>query len=204
MSSYQVAAYGRWQGETAYVNASLGSGRHRTESPRDIALLSERAQATYDADSLYLSFETGRPLADGRAVLTPYFGLEAGAVDRESFTEKGSSAALQLKGQRDESLRTRLGLRYQWEGTRFKPTVDLAWVHEFGDQRSSLDAAFASAPAATPFATEGPLLDRDRLAVGIGFTAFAGKNARLDLGYYGEFASSDRNQYVAAALRWVW
>jgi len=38
VKSYQLAAYGRWQGEAAYVNFSLGFGRHRTESRRDIAI----------------------------------------------------------------------------------------------------------------------------------------------------------------------
>jgi autotransporter-associated beta strand protein len=208
VTSYQLAAYGRWQGEAAYLNSSLSFGRHRTESRRDIVVMSERAEAAYDADSLSLSLETGRPLFYGPAVLTPYFGLEAAVVDREGFTEKGSNAALQVQGRRDESLRTRAGLRYQWQGARFQPTVDLAWVHEFGDRRSSLDAAFASAPAATRFATNGPELDRDRLAVGVGFTAWSGRlggsNARVSVGYRGEFAGNGRDHSLGAEVRWVW
>ena len=204
VESFQLAAYGRWQDEAYYLDGSLGYGRHRTESRRDIAFLNQQARADYDTDSLSLNLEAGRPIVRGPATLTPYVGVEGTMLRREGFTETGSAANLSVAGDTQTGWRSRLGARYQWSGTRFQPTLDLAWVHAFGDAATQVDALFAAAPTASAFRVAGPELDRDRLALGLGLTAWTGKHARLDLNYNGEFASSDRDQHVAATFRWVW
>ena len=204
VESFQLAAYGRWQDEAYYLDGSLGYGRHRTESRRDIAFLNQQARADYDTDSLSLNLEAGRPIVRGPATLTPYVGVEGTMLRREGFTETGSAANLSVAGDTQTGWRSRLGARYQWSGTRFQPTLDLAWVHAFGDAATQVDARFAAAPTASAFRVAGPELDRDRLALGLGLTAWTGKHARLDLNYNGEFASSDRDQHVAATFRWVW
>lgn len=204
VGSFQLAAYGRWQGEAYYLDGSLGYGRHRTESRRDIAFLNQRARADYDTDSLSLNLEAGRSITHGRATLTPYAGIEGTMLHREKFAETGSAANLSVKGRTETAWRSRLGARYAWSDTRFQPTLDLAWVHAFGDAATNINARFAAAPAASTFRVAGPELDRNRLALGLGLTAWTGKNARLDLAYNGEFAGSDREQQVSATFRWVW
>ncbi|THF65376.1 autotransporter domain-containing protein [Pseudothauera rhizosphaerae] len=204
LDSYQLAAYGRWQGERFYLAGSAGYGRHEADARRNIAFLGARADSDYGADSFTLAVEAGRTHARAWGSFTPYLGLEAAVLQREGFTESGADDAnLKVKRRTDDSLRSRLGVRYAWQGTRFAPSADVAWVHEFGDDRGRIAASFAGAPAAA-FRIDGPELDRDRLAVGLGLTAWAGKDARLDLAYRGDFAESDREHGVAATFRRVW
>ncbi|WP_168735337.1 autotransporter domain-containing protein [Pseudothauera rhizosphaerae] len=204
LDSYQLAAYGRWQGERFYLAGSAGYGRHEADARRNIAFLGARADSDYGADSFTLAVEAGRTHARAWGSFTPYLGLEAAVLQREGFTESGADDAnLKVKRRTDDSLRSRLGVRYAWQGTRFAPSADVAWVHEFGDDRGRIAASFAGAPAAA-FRIDGPELDRDRLALGLGLTAWAGKDARLDLAYRGEFAESDREHGVAATFRRVW
>jgi outer membrane autotransporter protein len=205
VDSYQLAAYGRWQGETVYLDAMLGLGRHRLDSHRSVTSLGKQARANYDGDSVVASLEAGRPLARGKATLTPYAGLLGMTVRHAGFTESGGGGAnLAVGGNTRDSLRSILGVRYAWTGETFAPALDLAWVHEFGDARSRVDAGFAAAPGAAGFQVSGPELDRDRLALGLGLTAWQAGASRIDVGYRGEFANSDRSHALAATYRKVW
>ena len=205
LDSYQLAAYARWQGAQYYVDGSLAFGRHRADSVRKMAFLNQRAKAKYDADSASFALEAGRPSERGQAVLTPFVGLEGQILRREGFTESGAGGAnLKVKGRTDDSLRAIVGARYAWQGTRFAPSVEAAWVHAFGDEKARIDARFAAVPTASAFTALGPKQNRDRLRLGVGLTAWASKNARLDIAYQGEFARSDREHAATATLRWVW
>jgi outer membrane autotransporter protein len=205
LDSYQLAAYARWQGERYYVDGSFALGRHRADSRRTIAPMNARAKAKYDADSVSFAIEAGRPIERGHATLTPYVGLEGSALRREGFTETGAGGAnLRVNGRTDDSLRSIVGARYQWNGTRFAPSVEAAWVREFGDDKARIDARFAAVPSAPTFTAHGPQRERDRLRLGLGLTAWAGKNARLDIAWNGEFAGSDQDHTAAATARWVW
>ncbi len=205
LDSYQLATYARWQGAQYYVDGSLAFGRHRADSVRKMAFLNQRAKAKYDADSASFALEAGRPSERGQAVLTPFVGLEGQILRREGFTESGAGGAnLKVKGRTDDSLRTIVGARYAWQGTRFAPSVEAAWVHAFGDEKARIDARFAAVPTASAFTVLGPKQERDRLRLGLGLTAWTGKNARLDIAYQGEFARSDREHAATATLRWVW
>ena len=205
VASYQIAAYGRWQPAAYYLDASLGYGHHRSDVTRHIGFLGLRADDDYSGNSANLALEAGWPLARGQATLTPYAGLSAAWWRRDNSAESGAGAAnLELATQTVDSQRSHLGLRYTWNGMRFAPTADVAWVHEFGDTRMPVDARFASFTPATDFRIHGPELDRDRLALSFGLTVWADKNARLSVGYRGEFAESDREHAATAALRWTW
>jgi outer membrane autotransporter protein len=205
VDSYQVAAYGRWQPAAYYLDASLGYGHHHSDVTRHIGFLGQRADAGYGGDSVNLALEAGWPLAHGQATLTPYAGLSAAWWRRGNSAESGAGAAnLDLATQKVDSQRSHLGLRYTWNGMRFAPTADVAWVHEFGDVRVPVDARFASFTSATDFRIHGPELDRDRLALALGLAAWQEKNLRLDIGYRGEFAGSDREHTATATLHWAW
>ena len=65
IDSYQLAAYGRQQWADNYLAASLGIGRHRADSTRQIRFggFSEVARAAYATDGLGLALEAGRHYA---------------------------------------------------------------------------------------------------------------------------------------------
>ena len=130
-------------------------------------------------------------------------------MDRSSFVEK-DNAGLGLQGERDrqDSLRSVLGTRLAHasttdSGLRIEPTLELAWVHEYLDQPAALSAGMAADPSAS-FTVQGPALDRDRARVGLSVSMRLNDSASFDLGYRGEFASSDEHHGIAATFRMAW
>ncbi|THF62373.1 hypothetical protein E6C76_18825 [Pseudothauera nasutitermitis] len=206
LESWQLAAYARLQPQDgAYLDASLSLGRHRLDTHRALPLFGVRAKAGYHAHSAALSVEGGLPRAHGRNTWTPYAGVQAQRLAREGFTERGAGdAGLVVKRETDNAVRTTLGVRYQWARARLRPAVEAGWAHDFGDRRHRVRAGFASVAGAADFQVAGPKRERDRLLLGLDLTAWTGGKARLDVGYRGEFAATDREHALAATLRWRW
>lgn len=68
--------------------------------------------------------------------------------------------------ERIESLQSSLGVRFEntWTtagGKMLMPMLQVAWVHEYLDETSTLNAGFAAAPG-NRFGVDGPELDRNR------------------------------------------
>ena len=213
LDSYQLALYGQWQlPDDIYVSGVMGLGYHDIESSRQIVVgnLSSKAETDYHAWTGHLAAEAGRTFAlTDNVRVTPLAGLEYAHVDRSSFVEK-DNAGLGLQGERDrqDSLRSVLGTRLAHasttnSGLRIEPTLELAWVHEYLDQPAALSAGMAADPSAS-FTVQGPALDRDRARVGLSVSMRLNDSASFDLGYRGEFASSDEHHGVAATFRMAW
>jgi outer membrane autotransporter protein len=213
VDSYQAALYGRLTLDNGYyVSGLTGVGYHDMDASRNVSagLLNTSAKADYHAWTTTLAVEGGRSFSLNRATsLTPFLGLEYTHVNRESFTEKGSTATnLKVSEDNQDSLRSAIGARiaHDWttgNGYRITPTAELAWIHEFMEDEAGIRAGFASAPAVT-FSVDGPELDRDRARVALGFNLQFRETAYLNLGYRGEFASSDERHDLAATLRVMW
>ena len=213
LDSYQLALYGQWQlPDDVHVSGVMGLGYHDIESSRQIVVgnLSSKAEADYHAWTGHLAVEAGRTFAlTDNTRVTPLAGLEYAHVNRSDFVEK-DTADLALQGERDrqDSLRSVLGTRLAHasttdSGLRIEPTLELAWVHEFLDHPAALSAGMAVDPSAS-FTVHGPALDRDRARVGLALSMHLNESASIDLGYRGEFASSDEHHGVAATFRMAW
>jgi subtilase-type serine protease len=210
LDSHQLIAYARWQSLAnvpgTYVQATLGLAQHQADNTRRIASLGQQAKASYDEHGQSLSVEAGHNLAaaQGLVTLTPYAGLGIVTIHREGFTETGSDADLRVQSHASDSVLARLGVRIAYAASSFRPTLDVAYGRELGDNYGIVDAADASTPGAVPFAADGPALDRNRLMLKASLAAWQGRNVRLDVGYAGEFASSDHSHGAAATLRVAW
>jgi len=212
IDSLELAAYGRWQDDSRYLDASLNVGKHRTGSSRRVVVgsLSRTASANYDAQSLGLSLEAGQTAYEqGDQRLTPFVGLRYARLSRDGFTETGAgSANLVVDSDTQQSLQGRLGVRTtQHRKTENGRTLDwdvsLAWAHEFKDTTSTLKAGFEGAPSTT-FSVDGPELDRNRVQLGIGLTTDLSQATSLRLGYNDELAGSDQSHSASANFRVAW
>jgi len=212
VNSYQAALYGRLMlNDGYYVSGLTGLGYHDMDASRSInvGLLNTSAEADYHAWTTSLAVEGGRSFSlNQNTTLTPFAGLEYAHVNRESFTEKdGGVTNLRVNEDTQDSLRSSMGARITHSWTqgkyRIQPTAELAWVHEFMEDEAGMRAGFAVAPITT-FAVDGPDLDRDRARVALGLNVQLTEVAYLNLGYQGEFASSDDRHDFAATFRMMW
>jgi outer membrane autotransporter protein len=210
--SYQLAGYGGWRDGGAYIDASIGFGEHRTDAERNVSVggTTRTAIADYETRQYSASVEGGRTWAwTGGATFTPFAGLDMSEITREGFTERGAGPAnLDVDERTETSVRTRLGLRLATAfetagGTELQPRFEMAWVREHRDRNAALTARFEPAPATT-FTVEGPELDRDRAAVGVGVTATVDEASRLDIEYRGDIADSDQHHGIAVTWRTRW
>jgi outer membrane autotransporter protein len=210
--SYQIAGYAQWREDGTYVDTRIGLGRHRTDAARRVLATGapRTATADYDADQITWSFEGGHAWHEWNgATVTPFAGLDFNRNEREAFRERGAGAAnLNVDEETLTSLRTRLGARVTGAfntgaGATVEPRLELAWVREHADREAAITAHFDAAPASA-FTAEGPELDRDRAALGLGVTATLDDSSRLDVEYRGDFADSDRHHGIALSWRTRW
>lgn len=83
------------------------------------------------------------------------------------------------------------------------PRVEAAYVREYLDNRSRLNAGFANAPV-TAFQVRDPKIDRDRARFGAGITAQITAASQLDFSYQGEIAGTDDHHAFGATYRLSW
>lgn len=213
VDSYMAAVYGSWQPSAFYLNGNLTFGLHSTDASRQVMVgtFSERAEADYNSVSVQAAVEAGQTLQTTAAGfdVTPFVGLEALTDSRESFTESGAGVAnLDVDRERMESLQSSMGVRFEntWTtngGKTLMPMLELAWVHEYLDETTTLNAGFAAAPGSR-FSVEGSGLDRNRARVGASIAAKLNDASQLTVGYQGEYADSDENHMVSARFRMEW
>ena len=213
VDSYQAAVYGRWLlNDNYYASGIAGLGYHDIESKRRISVGTSTmtAQADYQAWASNLAIEAGRMInITDNTRLTPLTGLEYAYVSRNSFDEKNADAAnLNVSREEQQSLRSVMGARISHHlttqyGYYLEPMAELIWLHEFMDKESQMRADFAGTSLAH-FQVDGPALDRNRARLGLGLNMQMNELTSIQLGYQGEWASSDQRHDLSATLRMQW
>lgn len=213
VDSYQAALYGkRLFTHNYYLSGIAGLGYHDFESKRHVTvgLSNTTARADYHAWTSNLAVEIGRLIeVSENTILTPLVGLEYAHVNRADFDEKDADEAnLKLRRDQQNSLKSVIGTRiaHQWKtqsGYRIQPTAELAWVHELMDNEAQMRAGFAATSLAN-FQVDGPELDRDRARLALGLDMQMTELTSIQLGYQGEWASSDQRHDLSATFRMVW
>lgn len=211
VESAQLAAYGAWHGDRAYLSGSLAYGRHGIDSDRRVRVgsLDETARANYHGDAVSADLEAGLPLGLGEnGRLTPFAGVGYSRFERDGFTESGTGEAdLRVEQDTDHSLMTRLGVRYgaRFEsagGTGWRPLLEVAWLREHRDPRARLDAGFEGVGGT--FAVHGPALSRDRLRLAAGVGVEITGQTRLEIAYATERAGDQHADRLALSLQHRW
>lgn len=213
VDSYQAALYGRKLfTDNYYVSGIAGVGYHEFESKRrvTVGLSNTTARADYHAWTSNIAVEIGRLIeVSENTNLTPLAGLEYAHVNRAGFVEKDANAAnLKIRRDQQDSLRSAIGARIEhlWKtqkGYRIQPTAELAWVHELMDNEAQMRAGFAATSLAN-FQVDGPELDRNRARLALGLDMQLSELSSIQLGYQGEWASSDQRHDLSATFRMAW
>ena len=211
IDSFQFAGYGAYEGERFYGDAALSFGFHDIASTRLIDLGdagTEVASANYDANTWGAHGEFGARFEMGTFDFEAFVGAAYGAQSTDGFAEAGASGFSLLVQDADaDSLASTVGARFsgEWQagGVRLVPKAEVAWRHEFMDERQSFSAAFLEDPA-TQFQIVSTALSRDSAVVGLGIGAQVSKGLVLFLDYDGLFNGTSNTHAASAGLRATW
>jgi subtilase-type serine protease len=166
------------------------------------------ANAAYDAGTFGIHGEFGAVFNGGRVNVQPFIALGYLSNSTDGFSESGAGDFGLLVGDSDaDSLTSTLGMRFSgmWKagGVRLIPDAEIAWRHEFLDERQGFSAAFIEDPS-TPFSIVSSALSRDSALVSAGVGAQVSRNFVLFLDYNGVLNSAANTHTASAGLRATW
>ena len=209
-SGLQLAAYGGYDNNTAYVRGVASYGNYDGDSHRLITLRGSAIDPAGDPQSTTTAFygEAGyRWSVAENLTLTPYAGMSVSTASVDGFTEsdpEGTGAALDVAGSDANSLVSVLGVRVGSKvmvaSTILLPRISVAWTHEFADTTQEIDMSFAGAPAGADFSVVGSDVSRDGLLVDAGANMSLGGSFEAGIFYSGQFTADYSSNAVSVLM----
>ncbi|WP_207462193.1 autotransporter outer membrane beta-barrel domain-containing protein [Azospirillum sp. SYSU D00513] len=207
LDSYQVTAYGSWTPGAAFLDAALGYGYSRYETGRAVSMGGLNAAASGEAGGHDLSAELsgGYRMSINRAWVEPRAGLRWDRLQREGFTESGSTLlSLGEEEETENALRSSLGARFgtafRFDDVTVEPAGMIAWEHDWTDITGETTGSLNGAR----FTTHSSRPGRDAGVIGAGVTVRMSTQLAVQAGYLGEFRSLETSHSLSAGLRWNW
>lgn len=201
VESWHAGVYALRQSGPLAVRLGAAYSGHQGESKRTVAFngFNDRPKGDYDADSQQAFAELGYAMGSGRLSAEPFANLGYQRYHRDSYQEKGGTAALQVDGQTKDNFSTTFGLRLAHlssldNGMSLTPRMTAGWKHTYGDVSNSTRQAFVV--GGTAFSVDGSSLDRDSLVLEAGLDVGISARHSVGVGYSGEIGSNSRNHGV--------
>lgn len=201
VESWHAGVYALRQSGPLALRLGAAYSGHQGESKRTVAFngFSDRPKGDYDADSQQAFAELGYAMGSGRLSAEPFANLGYQRYHRDSYQEKGGTAALQVDGQTQDNFSTTFGLRLAHlnsldNGMSLTPRMTAGWKHTYGDVSNSTRQAFVV--GGTAFSVDGSSLDRDSLVLEAGLDVGISARHSVGVGYSGEIGSNSRNHGV--------
>ncbi|MDR2838854.1 MAG: autotransporter domain-containing protein [Azonexus sp.] len=189
--SYRLAAYLGSQWGSLAIRAGAGRAWHeiRTSRPVAFAGFADNLKSGYRADMRQIFGEIGYPLGGATATLEPFVNLAHVDLDTRRFAERGGSAALTIKGGRNEAIFSAQGLRgtasFDFAGRQLKATAMFGRRHAFGGVTPRADMRFSG--GGSRFSIAGVPIAKNLTFIDAGFDLTISRNASLGLLYNGQF-----------------
>ena len=199
---YSLASFG-----PAYGAASVSGSFFQNRTTRTIAgfggLGSETEKGSFSSREVRTRLEIGRAFANPYGAvggtITPFVALEIADLRSDGFGEQAITGpglfALDVSGQSAADVPSFVGLRFSQVsalggGMVLKPTLQVAYVHEFAPYRQQF-AGIASLPGAV-FLVDGARPARDAAQVKAGFELAIGPRTAVFANFDGEFSGVDQ------------
>ncbi|WNZ87461.1 autotransporter outer membrane beta-barrel domain-containing protein [Pseudomonas sp. P108] len=137
-----LSGYGSWEQGPYSVLGTLSVGKGDNESKRYVA--GERAKGDYDSTVLAADLSAGYTikLNDNLNVI-PTVATRYSKVKIDSFTEKGTDAALRSGSQSLEVFDLGGGVKLEGQYGNFKPTARLMAFHDFAQDNANSTSSFS-------------------------------------------------------------
>jgi outer membrane autotransporter protein len=142
-------------------------------------------------------------------ILQPLASFQFSYLALDSYTERGGTSSLEYDDQSYNSYKGSLGVKLTQElfkrNSDRRESIQLRgrWIHEFGDDNSSVDAHFSSDPDVV-FKVSDEGIARDSAALGASFNTDLSRYTQLSFGYDAHL-NHDNNLHILSAMfvyRW--
>ena len=210
VDAFHAAVYAAFETGQFYADAIVGFAMQDVSTSRSVELGFDTfaASANYDATGFDIHGEAGWMVHAGAVTFEPFAALAYAHLSSDDFQETGADAFnLYVDSQTAETLSSSLGARVNaaWTdgGVRYLPSLEVAWRHEFLDERQSIVAAFEEDPS-TRFRIVSSAAARDSAVVKARFGAELSQGFAVFLDYNGLYNTAATSHGAAAGLRASW
>ncbi|HUW79284.1 MAG TPA: autotransporter domain-containing protein, partial [Acidocella sp.] len=228
--STNIAAYGAWFAEHAYVNTILDFGSYGNNERRSAAIpginppslsgtpvpgipgFSENLTAQYAGNSVGGQIETGWRMHGKLLSFTPFVALRATSLETNPFTEyqvggSPSQIGLSYASRNVFSIPAFLGGQLDLSTPvnnvgRLRAWVRLAWMHDFAPYRT-ISTSFISAPGYN-FTTLGATPPRDSARIDTGMIFEIGAHVAFFGAFSGDVSGHDTSYTGSGGLNLRW
>ncbi|WP_460143947.1 autotransporter outer membrane beta-barrel domain-containing protein [Pseudomonas sp. S2_A02] len=206
LDSWHLGAYALRQGGPLALRLGATHSNHDGSTKRRVAFngFSDRPKGSYDASTQQAFTEIGYNLGSGNISAEPFANLGYQRYQRNSYTEKGGAAALQVHGQTQHNVSSTFGLRLAQlntldNGMQLTPRFSAGWKHTYGDVDSRTHQRLVT--GGRTYTVEGAALDRDSLTLDAGLELAVSTRHTLGVGYNGEIGHDGRSHGVMGQWR---
>jgi outer membrane autotransporter protein len=208
IDSYTAALYGEWRRDALYVNGAAAISWNDYDSTRNVTLGSGvvTAKGSAQGNNYSLQGKAGYIYEIGRFTIDPSLGVRYMDVNRDSFTEDGSSLIDMRVADTNEYL-----LQFQ-AGAAARTRVEVGGYKLVPEARAYLlrDEGDAYAPSVgmnlfgVGFTTIASRVGRTAGQFGVGVGSTLSERLDLAVGYDVEVRDNATSNTFGARLRWTW
>lgn len=206
LDSWHLGAYALRQSGPLSLRLGAAYGKHDAATKRRVAFngFSDRLKGGYDANTQQAFAELGYKLNIASASIEPFANLGYQRYQRDSYTEKGGAAALQVHGQTQDNISSTFGLRLAKvntldNGMQLTPRMSAGWKHTYGELDNQTRQRLVT--GSRDFTVSGAALDRNSLLVDAGLDLAVSTSHSLGIGLNGEAGTDSRNHGVTGQWR---
>lgn len=206
LDSWHLGAYAVRQDGPISLRLGATYASHDGDSKRRVAFngFSDRLKGNYDANTQQAFAELAVNIGRHNATLEPFASVGYQRYQRDSYSEKGGDAALNVFGQTRDNLSSTFGLRTAKisrldNGMTLTPRFSAGWKHTFGEIES--DTRQQLVKGGKRFEIAGAALDRNSLSVDAGLDLGLSANHTIGVGLTGEMATDSRTHGVMGQWR---
>ncbi len=208
LESWFTGFYGRWHGSGGLQwSGSVSYGTTELNQNRQLPGSGGQARSTVDMSAITYGMEVAQASHVGNFSLRPYLGVNLQELERQGFTETGSSSALNIDPVNDRRGELALGvdLSRPWlfGGNRWSQVqLGGAVLKGFGDTRLEQTASFSGTDPT--FRTRAAARDSLALEGSLGMEFAPTSELSLWAGYQGRFGDqhTDHNALLSVEARW--
>jgi len=177
-----------------YTDGAVYGGGYTFQSRRATFLGTASGNSGGGVLSTYLV--SGYDFRLGHLSIGPLLGFQYSVASLDALTEQGSVAPLKVGSDSQDSLTTDVGFRasdsFQIGGVLLRPSVRVAWEHEYNYSSLPISASLTAIPI-SPATVSGPILGRDSAVINAGLTVQWTSRLSTYVSYDGQLGRSRYN-----------
>jgi len=205
-----VGIYGSHYADYLHIDSVFTYSFLKYETERKISIVNEKIKGDTDGQAISGYVEARYDLGNiNNWILQPLAAFQFSLLSLDGYNESGGASSLEYDDQSYNSYKTSLGLKLNQEllgrDRSYSESIQLRgrWLHEFGDDSSSIDTHFVSDPGLVFEVSDEPIA-RDSALLGITYNADIDSHSRLSLGYDALLNSDGNSHMVSVMLVYRW